>query len=166
MIRKMRRLKQQLTEAECIEILDRGTAGVLSVYGDDGYPYSVPLSYVYSDGKLFFHCARTGHKIDGIKKNDKVSFCVIGQDHIVPKEFTTYYKSVIAFGRAHILNDDREKRKAIKKLAEKYNPGDEAGQEQEIDKEFPLLCMIELAIEHMTGKEAIELVKMKGRKPE
>ncbi|WP_343208796.1 pyridoxamine 5'-phosphate oxidase family protein [Anaerolentibacter hominis] len=160
MIRNMRRFRQQLTEEECILMLERGTSGVLSVLGDDGYPYGVPLSYVYHDGTIIFHCAKSGHKIDAMTRNDKVSFCVIDQDHIVPEEFTTYFRSVIVFGRARILEGDAQKRSAIEKLAKKYSPTDEEGRMQEIEREFHLLCMVELTIEHMTGKEAIELVRM------
>ena len=87
----------------CVEVLRKGTSGVLAVSGDDGYPYAVPLSYVYDDGRLFFHCAPSGHKLDAIAGNEKASFCVIDQDHVVPEEYTTYYRSVIAFGRARVL---------------------------------------------------------------
>ena len=85
MFREMRRKKQLLSEEACIAVLDRGTSGVLAVSGDDGYPYTVPLSYVYCDGKIYFHSAKSGHKIDAIKNSSKVSFCVIDQDKIVPE---------------------------------------------------------------------------------
>ena len=162
MFREMRRKRQQLSEEECIEILKSGTSGVLAVAGDDGYPYAVPLSYVFCDSKIFFHCAKTGHKLDAIKKNSKVSFCVTGQDKIIPEKFTTYFRSVIVFGKACILENNSEKRQAIEKLAEKYSPGMEKEREQEIGKEFNLLCMVEITIDHMTGKEAIELVQKRG----
>lgn len=109
MFREMRRKLQLLDEKESIALLERGTAGVLALSGDEGYPYAVPISYVYNDSKIFFHSAVSGHKIDAIKNSDKASFCVIAQDHIVPKEYTTYYKSVIAFGRLRILEDASEK---------------------------------------------------------
>ena len=100
MFREMRRKMQALTAEETAEILKRNTSGVLSLNGDDGYPYGVPLSYVYLDSKLYFHCAGAGHKLDSILKDDKVSFCVIDQDQVVGEEYTTYFRSVIAFGRA------------------------------------------------------------------
>ena len=103
MFREMRRNKQQLSNEECGEILRKSTAGVLAVSGDDGYPYAVPLSYVYCDNKIYFHSAKSGHKIDGIKNNSKVSFCVIAKDEIIPEKFTTYFRSVIVFGKARIL---------------------------------------------------------------
>lgn len=161
MFREMRRKRQLLTEEESIAILNSGTSGVLAVDGDGGYPYAVPLSFVYSDSKIYFHCAKSGHKLDALKKNEKVSFCVIGQDHVVPEEYTTYFQSVIVFGKARILENDVEKREAIEKLAAKYSPDQEEGRKQEIDKEFPPLCMVEITIDHMTGKESIELVRAK-----
>jgi nitroimidazol reductase NimA-like FMN-containing flavoprotein (pyridoxamine 5'-phosphate oxidase superfamily) len=161
MFREMRRKKQLLPEAEALEILKAHTSGVLAVTGDDDYPYTVPLSYAYKDGKLFFHCARTGHKIDGITRNDKVTFCVIDQDDVIQKTFTTHFRSVIVFGRAKILTDDGEKRRALEKLIEKYSPDYiEAGQ-GEIERDWNRVCIVELSIEHITGKAAIEIVKNK-----
>lgn len=108
MFREMRRSKQALTAEEVAEILKRNTSGVLAVSGDGGYPYAVPLSYVYLDSKLYFHCAGTGHKLDSILKDDKVSFCVIDQDQVVGEEYTTYFRSVVAFGRARVLGGGGE----------------------------------------------------------
>ena len=160
MFREMRRQKQQLSEKETIAVLERGTSGVLVVSGDGGYPYAVPLSYVYRDGKIYFHCAKTGHKIDAIKENDKVSFCVIDQDEIVSEKYTTYFRSVIAFGRARIMEDPKEIWDAIDALAQKYAPHDSAENRQKaIEKDVAPMLMVEITIEHMTGKEAIELVR-------
>lgn len=161
MFREMRRKKQVLSLEETEAILQRATAGVLSVSGDDGYPYGVPVSYVYTDGKIYFHCAKSGHKLDAIKANDKVSFCVIDEDHIVPEEYTTYFRSAIAFGRARIMEDAAEIRAAARKLAEKYCPGPAfaEGIDKEIDGEFAALCLVEITIDHVSGKEAIELVR-------
>ena len=103
MFRNMRRFKQALTENECIEIFNNNTNGVLALSGDEGYPYAVPLSYVYCDGSIYFHSASEGHKIDSIKRNDKASFCVVAEDNIVSDKFTTYFKSVIAFGRVELI---------------------------------------------------------------
>ena len=159
MFREMRRKRQQLTETECIEILMKNTYGVLAVFGDDGYPYAVPLSYVYDNGTLFFHCAKSGHKLDAIKAFSKVSFCVIDQDLVVPKEYTTYFRSVIAFGRASIMTQEDEIRGAIEKLAIKYYPDDsKENRDSAIEKEYQAMCMVRIRIEHMSGKEAIELV--------
>lgn len=160
MFREMRRKKQALTWEECEAILDRGTSGVLAVIGDDGYPYAVPLSYVYDSGKLYFHCARSGHKLDAVRRDPKVSFCVVDQDQIVPEEFTTYFRSVIAFGRIRILEEEQEKRSAAEKLAVRYAPG-ESGESRRraIERDWAPLCMLQMTIDHMTGKEAIELVR-------
>ena len=104
----MRRKKQIISEKECIGLLEKGTAGVLALSGDNDYPYAVPVSYVYYNCKLFFHGAKTGHKIDAIRKCSKASFCVIDQDHIVPEEYTTYFRSVIAFGKIRIMENETE----------------------------------------------------------
>lgn len=161
MFREMRRKKQLLSHEEAVAILEKGSSGVLAVSGDDGYPYAVPLSYLYKDNVIYFHCAKEGHKIDAIKKEPKVSFCVIDQDQVVPEEYTTYFRSVIAFGKAHVIEDDKEKMQAIRVLAEKYSPGRD-DKEQAIAREYNALCMIRIDIEHMTGKEAIELKKKRG----
>ena len=84
MFRPMRRFKQALSPEECRAVLERGTSGVLALTGDGGWPYAVPLSYVYADGKLYFHSAKSGHKVDAIRSCPRASFCVIDQDHIVP----------------------------------------------------------------------------------
>lgn len=159
MFREMRRTKQLLSDADSIAILKRSTSGVLAVSGDDGYPYAVPLSYVYHEGKIIFHCAKAGHKLDAIARNEKASFCVIDQDAVVPEEYTTYFRSVIVFGKARVLEHETEKRDALEILAERYSPDHEQGRLREIDKTINHVCLVELVIEHMSGKEAIELVK-------
>lgn len=164
MFREMRRKKQQLTMEESIAVLQRGSAGVLAVYGDGGYPYAVPLSYVYHNSKIIFHCAKTGHKLDAIAQNEKVSFCVTDKDDVVPQEYTTYFRSVIVFGKARVLQQEEEKRRAMEVLAAKYTPNDEHGRLQEIEREFKALCLVEISIDHISGKEAIELVR--ARQPE
>ena len=155
----MRRKKQKLSKEECDRILYNGTSGVLALHGDNGYPYAVPVSYVYNGEKLLFHSAKNGHKIDAILKNAAASFCVIDQDQIVPEEYTTYFRSIIAFGRIRILEDDAEKRSAIEKLAVKYAPDDTAeNRDKAIEREWKPLCMMEMEIEHLTGKQAIEMI--------
>ena len=90
----MRRKKQLLDYRKSVDILNRGTAGVLALLGDNDYPYTVPISYVYDNSKIYFHSAKAGHKIDAIRKNRKASFCVLDQDQVIPEEYTTY---LIAF---------------------------------------------------------------------
>ena len=162
MFREMRRKRQLLPPEESVAILERMTNGTLALHGDDDYPYAVPVSYVYIDGRIYFHCAMKGHKVDAIMQNDKVSFCVVERDDIKPAEFTTYFRSVIIFGKAHILTDEAGKRAVLKLLADKYSHG-EPGWEAEIDKDFNHLLIVEIDIEHMTGKESIELVREKKK---
>ena len=160
MFREMRRKRQALSMEETAAILYRGTSGVLALSGDDGYPYAVPMSYVYTDGKIYFHCAKAGHKLDALKRNAKASFCVIAQDQVVAEEYTSYFKSVIVFGQIRVLENIQEKHAAIEKLAIKYAPQDEPeAREKAIAREWQALCMLEMRIEHMTGKAAIELRK-------
>ena len=162
MFREMRRKKQILSNQENVELLEKETSGVLALLGDDEYPYAVPISYVYDNSKIYFHSAKEGHKIDAIRKCSKASFCVIAQDHIVPEEYTTYFRSVIAFGKIHVMEDEKEMKNAIELLAVKYYPNDtETNRNIAINREWKPLCMIELEIEHLSGKEAIELTKTK-----
>lgn len=161
MFREMRLKKQILTLEESIDILDKGTSGVLAVSGDDDFPYAVPLSYVYCNNKIYFHCAKSGHKLDAIAKNSKVSFCVIDLDNVIPEEYTTYYRSAIAFGEARVISSDDEKRHALEILAAKYSPDHESGRLKEIDRQFKQVCLVEISIKHITGKESIELVQAK-----
>ena len=162
MFRELRRKKQALSQEECSDILNRGTSGVLALAGDDDYPYAVPISYVYDGEKLYFHSAKSGHKLDAIRRSPKASFCVIDKDQIVPEEYTTYFRSVIVFGRIRILEEDGEKRSAIEKLALKYAPDDTMENRQAaIEKEWKPLCMLELTPEHLSGKEAIELTRQR-----
>ena len=165
MFRDMRRHNQQLTAEECVEVLNRGTSGVLAVLGDEGYPYAVPLSYAYCNGSLYFHGALTGHKLDAIQRCDKVSFCVVDQDDVMPEKLTTVYRSVIAFGRAYILDDERKIAQGVRMLGAKYlNNLNSDVVDQEIMSSMPKLTVIRMDIEHITGKEGAELTAKK--KPE
>ena len=159
MFREMRRKNQLLEQKEALKILETSTSGVLSLLGDNGYPYGVPLSFVYYENKIYFHCAKEGHKLDEIKNYDKASFCIIEKDDVSPKEFTTHFRSIIAFGKVRIIEDNAEMLKYIKILGKKYAPDDIKGIEDEIKKDFSRMKMIEFDIEHLTGKEAIELVR-------
>lgn len=157
MFREMRRNKQALGQEESDAILSRGTSGVLALSGDDGYPYALPISYAYEKGRLIFHCAKTGHKLDAITREPKASFCVIDQDQVVSAEYTTYYRSVIAFGKMRLLEGE-EKRAAAMLLAERYALGETVKRHTEvIDEAWDRLCMLEMRIEHLTGKAAKEL---------
>ena len=155
----MRRNRQQLSKDECESILGRCTSGVLALTGDGGYPYAVPLSYVYADGAIIFHSAVQGHKVDAIRRDNHCSFCVIEQDEIKPAEFTTYFRSVIAFGRIQIIEDADEKVQALRLLGRRYSPNDEPGLQHEIDKSLDHVLLLRLDIDHLSGKEAIELTR-------
>jgi len=160
--RQMRRKRQQLSNEESIELLQKATAGTLALLGDENYPYAVPISYVYHEGKLYFHSALAGHKVDAIRKCDKASFCVIEQDNVQPKKYTTFFRSVIAFGRIHIIEDEQEKLETARMLGNRYNPNDDEGLQKEIEGGFSRILMIRFDIEHLTGKEAIELMKQRN----
>ena len=158
MFREMRRKGQQTSEAECREILRRGKTGILGVAGDDGYPYTVPVNFAYLEeaglGTIHIHCAVTGHKIDGIRRNEKVSFCVIDRDEVMPEERSTKYLSVIAFGRARFLTDKEEMRASANLIGAKYSGDFRELYEAETEDYLRRggLCCIEITIEHMTGK--------------
>lgn len=157
MFREMRRKNQALGREEIDAVLNRGTSGVLALSGDGGYPYALPISYAYEGDRLIFHCALTGHKLDAIAREPKASFCVIDQDQVVSAEYTTYYRSVIVFGRMRVLEGE-EKRSAAMLLAERYAPGETVKRHtEEIDGAWDRLCMLEMRIEHLTGKAAKEL---------
>ena len=163
MFRDMRRFKQALSDMETRDILEAGTVGTLGVFGDNDYPYTVPVHYVFLDDKIYIHCATAGHKIDALKRNNKVSFCVIGQDTVVPEKFTSFYRSVIAFGRARLLDQGDEYDKAIYALAKKYSSNESEDRiMNEINGSAGRLMMIAIDIEHLTGKEAIELVRQRA----
>lgn len=161
MFREMRRRAQALTPEECLEVLERGTHGVLAVSGDDGYPYAVPMSYALSDGRIVFHCAREGHKLDALARSGKASFCVVDRDEIAPEKFTTLYRSVIVFGRVRIAEDEAERRSALALLARKYGPGDPEAEAREVEGALGRVCILVLTPEHMTGKEGRELRQRK-----
>ena len=160
--REMRRKRQQLSNEESVAILEKATAGTLALLGDGDYPYAVPISYVYHEGKLFFHSALAGHKVDAIRKCEKASFCVIEQDDVQPKKYTTFFRSVIAFGRIHIVEDEQEKLETARMLGNRYNPNDDESLQKEIESGLSRMVMIRFDIEHLTGKEAIELMKQRN----
>jgi nitroimidazol reductase NimA-like FMN-containing flavoprotein (pyridoxamine 5'-phosphate oxidase superfamily) len=145
---------------DTVAVIDRCTNGILACLGDEGYPYSVLVSYVYFNDKIYFHSAKTGHKIDAITKNPKVSFSVIGEDTIVSEKYTTYFRSAIIWGKARIVEGD-ERLEAFEALVEKYS-GDqpEEAKHKEIT-ECTQTYIIAIDVDHITGKEAIEYVNAK-----
>jgi nitroimidazol reductase NimA-like FMN-containing flavoprotein (pyridoxamine 5'-phosphate oxidase superfamily) len=161
--RAMRRKRQQLSEEESVAILKKATAGTLALLVDNDYPYAVPLSYVYHEGRIYFHSALAGHKVDAIRKCDKASFCVIEQDDVQPEKYTTFFRSVIAFGRIHIIEDEHEKLETARMLGNRYNPNHDEALQKEIEGGLSRMLMIRFDIEHLTGKEAIELMKQHSK---
>ena len=163
MFRKMRRKNCELLTETAEKILREGIFGVLSLSGDDGYCYGVPINYAVEDNKIYFHSAKSGHKLDAIKNNDKVSFCVVDNHEVVAEEFTSYFTSVIAFGRIKILDDGEvtEKHHALELLADKYclNANAEL-REKELNRVNAVSILV-LEVEHLTGKAARELIRDK-----
>ena len=161
MFREMRRKNCVVSEATALEILRGGEFGVLALSGDDDYPYAVPINYAVEGNKIFFHSAKTGHKLDAIKRNDKVSFCVVDRHEVVAEEFTTYFSSAIAFGRIKIVEDDSDpdKLRGLELLADKYSlTASPQRREKELSRLSALVVPV-MTIEHLTGKAARELVK-------
>lgn len=153
MFRSMRRHNQQVTQEECLRILGSSMRGVLAVLGDDGYPYTVPLDFLYdeSDGRIYFHGAGEGHKIDAIERCDKVSFCVLGNGVSKHGDWALHITSVVAFGRIRKVTDRMKTLDRVRRLGLKYNPSaEDVDRELEQSKER-VLCL-EMEIEHITGK--------------
>lgn len=158
MFREMRRKNQQLPSEVVTKILHAGQTGVLAVSGDDGYPYAVPLNYVFFNDKLYFHCAKSGHKLDGIRKDSKVSFCVIAKDQVIPEEFSTSFQSVIVFGKAVMLQDGEEKQRVLESLVRKYSSGYEKEGAEEIKMAWNAVCVVGIDIEYASGKCSRDLM--------
>ncbi len=153
MFREMLRKKQQLPEEECIEILKNELRGVLSVIGDDDYPYGMPINHFYceEDGKIYFHSGRKGHKIDAMKRHDKASFCVYDQGFRRKGEWALNIRSVIVFGRIEFIEDREKIYEIARHLSHKFTD-DEEYIEREIVRSGPGTLMFALVPEHMTGK--------------
>ena len=153
MFREIARIKQQLPREECIELLKNELRGVLSVLGDDDYPYGMPINHYYcpEDGKIYFHSGISGHKIDAIRRHDKASFCVFDQGYRKDGEWALNIRSVIVFGRIEIVEDHARALEISRKLSYKFT-SDEKYISDEIDHAgFRVLCFA-LVPEHITGK--------------
>lgn len=153
MFRPMRREKQQVSAADCRAVLQTAKRGVLSVHGENGYPYGVPLNFVFDaqTDTLFFHAAKEGHKLDAIRQNDKVCFTAWDDGYKQPGDWAWYVTSVVAFGRARLVDDPQESDRFLRALAEKYFPPEE-DVEAELARHAARVQMIAVQIEHMTGK--------------
>lgn len=154
---EMIRKKQELSIQKCEEILDKRTAGVLGVITEEGYPYTVPVNYIYADNKIYFHGLNKGLKISCLRNNNKVSFCVIDKDDVINEELTTYFRSVIVFGTVDIIEGTEKTKEIAREIGLKFL--------EDIDKinltienEMPVLACFQINIEYITGKQASELV--------
>ncbi|MBP5160236.1 MAG: pyridoxamine 5'-phosphate oxidase family protein [Lachnospiraceae bacterium] len=157
MFRELARKKQMIPEEECIEILKKEPRGVLSVLGDEDYPYGMPMNHFYceEDGKIYFHGGKTGHKIDAIKRHDKASFCVFDEGYRNPGEWALNFRSVIVFGRIELVEDMEETIRISRLLSYKITD-DEQYIEYEIAKSGARTLMFALVPEYMTGKRVRE----------
>lgn len=155
MFRDMRRVKQQLTKENCERILREQKRGILAVTGDGGYPYTVPLNYVFDNGYLYFHSAKEGHKLDALRKDNKASFCVLEQNERSDDGWSYFWNSVIVFGRLREITDEAEKTDKLRMLGSKYFPTKEMV-DSDIEKNAHRCTVIELKIDHMTGKRVHE----------
>ncbi|MBU5677085.1 pyridoxamine 5'-phosphate oxidase family protein [Alkaliphilus sp. MSJ-5] len=151
MFKEMRRKDKEITKDEIEEILTKGEYGILSTINDNGYPYTVPLSFVYYNNSIYFHCAIEGQKLDNIRQNDKVSFCVVTDTEVLAKKFTTKYKSVVVFGVASETDDDL-KEGILFELANKYSPQFLVEGKKYIQSAKDKTKVIKIDINHITGK--------------
>ena len=153
MFRKMRRFKQELSKEECMEILKNEPRGVLSVLGDDGYPYGMPVTHWYNEknGKIYFHGAKSGHKIDAIKNCAKVSFCVYDKGYRKENDWALNIKSVIVFGRVRFVEDQDTINQICTNMCDKFTD-DKEYVKVELSKCGSSVLCLELNPEHITGK--------------
>lgn len=151
MFKEMRRKDRELEKEEIMELLKRNEYGILSTIGENGYPYGVPVNYVYIDNAIYLHCAVEGQKLDNLKNDNKVSFCVVGDTCVLPEQFSTKYESVIIFGRASEIYDD-EKNMAMLEILNKYSKEHLEKGKQYIKNADAQVKAIKINIEHISGK--------------
>ena len=151
MFNEIRRQDKKLDNAEALRILESGQYGILSTIGSSGYAYGVPICYTYDNGCIYFHCAKEGHKLENIKHNNKVSFCVVGNSTLLPQSFSMNYESVIAFGKAREVFKD-EKRTALEAIVAKYSPDYKIEGFEYIRNSSDDTRLFKIEIEHMSGK--------------
>ena len=151
MFRKMRRHKKELSKDQALELLEAGEYGTLATQGEDGYPYALPLNYACHDGAIYFHCAATGHKLDNIANNPRVSFCVVPQAEILPKEFSTRFKSVVVFGQA-LKVEGEEKEAGLLALIKRFSPDYMEAGKKYIQSAAAKTTVIKIQIEAITAK--------------
>lgn len=150
-MRTMRRKERAISREEALELLKNAEYGVLSTASEDGSPYGVPLSFCVIDQCIYFHCALEGHKIDNIRQNNSVSFCVVGKTKVQPDQFTTLFQSAIVSGKAGEVKGDTKKR-ALRSLVEKYSPDFVTEGDSYIEKLWNRTKILEITIDHISGK--------------
>ena len=157
MFRELTRKNKQISKEECIRILKDEPRGVLSVLGDDDYPYGMPMNHFYNeeDGKIYFHCGKMGHRLDALKKHDKVSFCVYDEGYRQDGEWALNIKSVVVFGRMKVVNNLEKVVYISDNLSRKFT-GDDAYIKEEIEKYASQTLLLELTPEHICGKLVTE----------
>ena len=153
MFPEMKRVKQKLSREECIEILRQEKRGVLSVLGEDDYPYGMPINHYYceEDGKLYFHGGGKGHKIDAMRRHDKASFCVYDEGFRREGEWALNIRSVVVFGRIEFVEDRETMLRIVTELCRKFTD-DEEYIRREIEGHAARTLMFALVPEHITGK--------------
>jgi len=157
MFRELRRSNKKLAAEECIHLLKTENRGVLFVNGDNGYPYGMPMNHFYNeeDGKIYFHCGKAGHRLDALKKDDKVSFCVYDTGYCNPGEWALNVKSVIVFGKMAIVDDMDKIVDITTKLCHKFTQ-DAEYIKKEIENYARATLLLELTPEHICGKMVVE----------
>lgn len=157
MFRELIRKNKKLSMQECVEILKNEKRGVLSVIGDDNYPYGMPMNHFYNedDGKIYFHCGKMGHRLDSLRKHNKVSFCTYDNGYRKEGEWALNVKSVIVFGKIEIIEDADKIADITKKLSYKFTQ-DENYINREIELFLNKTLLLELTPEHISGKSVTE----------
>jgi uncharacterized protein len=151
MQKPLRRKDREIQAEEAKKLLAEGAYGVLATVSGDGQPYAVPLSYVFHEQCLYFHCAREGQKIDNIRANPAVSFCVVGATRVLPDKFSTEYESALAFGRAEEVSGS-EKKRVLEKILEKYSPEFPEKGARYLEAMFDETLVVRMTITALTGK--------------
>lgn len=157
MFRELQRKNKQISMEECIEVLKKETRGVLAVLGEDDYPYGMPMNHWYNeeDEKIYFHCGKSGHRLDALQKCNKVSFCVYDAGYREEGEWAFKVKSVIVFGKMEIIDDMDKIVDITRKLSYKFTQ-DENYIQNEIDKYAAGTLLLQLTPEHICGKLVTE----------
>ncbi len=153
MFKELTRKKNQMSQKDATELLINGKYGVLGTLSDDGYPYTIPMNYVYLNQKIYFHSAKIGHKIENIKNHEKVSFTVVGKERVSGKEVTTKYESVTLFGIAKIIPTNKT---ILLELIKKYAKDFMVEGVKSIKEDFNSVAIFEIDIKHITGKATRE----------